>query len=221
VKTKSVNQIVNDLLANKGSVTNRDIAERAKVSRQAVHAQLRSLVALGELVVEGAGRSVRYRRPSATAKGTAATHFRFAREGLAEIEVWRQIESELTALSSVPPNAKSILHYAFTEILNNAIDHSRSPDVEGDFGATDDPIWFEVLDHGVGVFEHIRATLGLESREHAIEHVNMEPVRARGFNSARLLAEARHVRRQQRRSNPKRAGHRKSSTRTGLSISSS
>jgi anti-sigma regulatory factor (Ser/Thr protein kinase) len=91
--------------------------------------------------------------------------------GLSENEVFDQIVGELAALSAVQPNARSILDYACTEILNNAIDHSRSPSIEVDFVAADDPIWFEVVDRGVGIFEHIRATFGLESREHAIEQL--------------------------------------------------
>jgi anti-sigma regulatory factor (Ser/Thr protein kinase) len=78
--------------------------------------------------------------------------------GADEAEVWEQVRTDL-ALPDAP--ATKIMQYAFTELLNNAIDHSGS--------ATAVVMWwlhpavwaFEISDLGDGVFPHLQAGLGL------------------------------------------------------------
>src|SRR5262249_15060873 len=48
-----------------------------------------------------------------------------------------------------------ILHYAFTEMVNNAIDHSNARQVEVAIGSDARRVWFEVKDDGVGIFRHL------------------------------------------------------------------
>lgn len=74
----------------------------------------------GTLVSDGKGRATRYHA------GASQSNWRLAREGLSEDAVWRQVRTAMPTLSEPRyANAAAILSYAFTEMLNNAIDTSR------------------------------------------------------------------------------------------------
>jgi len=70
--------------------------------------------------------------------------------------VWNEIATQHKAIAGLPAAPRSIVHYAFTEMLNNAIEHSSSKDVEVRFDRIPGGLAFEVIDEGVGVFAHLR-----------------------------------------------------------------
>lgn len=81
-------------------------------------------------------------------------------EGLREDVVWRELAADLVQ-DRLGTEARSIVGYAFTEILNNAIDHSGAHQVAvsawvGLFEAR-----FEVWDDGRGALAHIREVFAL------------------------------------------------------------
>jgi anti-sigma regulatory factor (Ser/Thr protein kinase) len=159
--------ILRTLLEAQGSVSSGEVVRATGLSRQAVSRHLRAAVAAGELVPEGAGRSQRYRRPS-----VAATKHTFATRGLEEDQVWEGLRDALLAGGPVTPEAESSARYAFTELVNNAVDHSGSPTVEILLASTPSRLCFEVLDQGIGVFEKIREALGLEAWTAAIQELS-------------------------------------------------
>jgi hypothetical protein len=57
---RSVSEIVNQFIERGDAFSSRDIAEEARVSRQAVHKHLTVFVDAGRLVVSGKARAVRY-----------------------------------------------------------------------------------------------------------------------------------------------------------------
>ena len=57
-----VNQVIERLLASEIEISSSGIARAAGISRQAAHKQLRRLVALGLLSVDGNARACRYKR---------------------------------------------------------------------------------------------------------------------------------------------------------------
>jgi anti-sigma regulatory factor (Ser/Thr protein kinase) len=121
----------------------------------------------GLLQREGKGRGARYRRESAP-----GSRFRYPREGLAEDRVWGEVSRGVPFLERLADNALSILHYALSEIVNNAIDHSGGTFVDVAFMDPGDPVVFEVIDDGVGAFEHVRARLGLPDLMAAVQEVS-------------------------------------------------
>jgi anti-sigma regulatory factor (Ser/Thr protein kinase) len=74
-------------------------------------------------------------------------------------------------LSAAKVNVRSILAHAFTEMLNNAIDHSRGTTVRVAIQARADVIAFEVVDDGVGVFRNVRQKLGLPDDFASIQEI--------------------------------------------------
>jgi hypothetical protein len=90
--------------------------------------------------------------------------------GLAEDVVWRQVASDLDLDRDSP--AGRIVGYAFTEMLNNAIDHSGSPSATITWWTSADQWSFEVRDYGVGVYPKLREGLNLASEFEAVQELS-------------------------------------------------
>ncbi len=75
--------------------------------------------------------------------------------GLKEDEIWAKVRKGTTFLSEISENAENILYFAFTEMLNNAIDHSRSGVGYIKIWSENNKLKFIVKDNGVGVFKNV------------------------------------------------------------------
>jgi len=125
------------------------------------------MVADGLLVAEGKGRATRYKSATATFQRV------FPREGLREDEVWRNVRTAVRALSDPSAaNATVLLGVAFTEMLNNAIDHSASREVGVDFEVRGGVGRFTVTDWGVGAYENVRQSRALPSNVAALQEIS-------------------------------------------------
>jgi anti-sigma regulatory factor (Ser/Thr protein kinase)/predicted transcriptional regulator len=86
--------------------------------------------------------------------------------GLAEDKIWRN--DIVPLMIDIKENVNAICHYGFTEIFNNAIDHS-----EGTTIVVTATLWFDrillcIEDNGVGIFNKIQKECGLDDSLHAI-----------------------------------------------------
>jgi anti-sigma regulatory factor (Ser/Thr protein kinase) len=90
--------------------------------------------------------------------------------GLAEDIVWRRVREDLSLDADGP--AGRIMCYAFTEMLNNAIDHSEGETVSITWWTSPDQWTFEVKDYGVGAFPKLRAGLHLASDFEAVQELS-------------------------------------------------
>lgn len=180
-------RLLNQILIEAESVSASELAERAGVSRQAAHRLLRDRVRAGTLFVRGRARATRYYRapgggdqpvgaPSAAAPSrsegpkAARTLFsaRYPTAGLAEDAVWNAVECS-DALRGASEIVVDILHYALTELVNNAIDHAAGSSVAVTITGPPEQFVLEVIDDGIGVFEHVRAHFDLPGPLYAIE----------------------------------------------------
>lgn len=66
-------------------------------------------------------------------------------------------------------NTKSIFEYSFTEMLNNAIEHSKSKKVTIKVSLNEDTLAFDIIDAGIGVFRNIKNKKKLTSELDAIQ----------------------------------------------------
>lgn len=144
-----------------------EVAVSVGVSRQAAHRHLAALTAEGRLRAEGKGRSVRYRNA-----GSLPFTRRYPRAVIAEDRVWQELSSAYPAIGGLPPDARSIFNYAFTEMLNNAIEHSASKDVDVHFEDVRGGLAFEIVDRGRGVFANLRKQLRLGSEMEALQELS-------------------------------------------------
>lgn len=138
-------------------------------SRQYISSVLRSLVQSGELVRAGTGEFVYY-----ALAGKASVLFTTIRKKLintnvSEDRVYQDIENKSPIIKNLPENISSILFYAFTEMLNNAIDHSGSKNIEVELTNKDGVLEFIVEDFGIGVFRKVMKKKKLQSEIDAIQ----------------------------------------------------
>lgn len=167
VAESRVEQVARRLLLKKGSFSSGDLARAARISRQAVHRHIRAMLDAGTISLRGAGRSARYFPPARTFRR------RLLRDGLAESDVWEEIRKAVPDLGERRvANAKAVLAYAFTEMLNNAIDHSGSREVEVSFEIVDQLAKFTVADDGIGVYENVRSKFKLGSVIAALQEIS-------------------------------------------------
>jgi hypothetical protein len=121
------------------------------------------MVREGLIDAEGTTRARVYRIRTLT---EAARNY--PREGLQEDLVWRELVAPVVA--RFPVNVRDIWHYAATEMINNAIDHSGAPKVQ--VSVRKNALYTEVIvaDEGEGIFLKIQRALKLhDSREAILE----------------------------------------------------
>ncbi|KAF0240310.1 MAG: ArsR family transcriptional [Planctomycetota bacterium] len=104
--------------------------------------------------------------------GRSGATLSYTRKGLEEDRVWAEAQERVPFLRGIPENTGRILRYALTEMVNNAIDHSRSGRIEVVFPPPSPDLSFEVVDRGVGIFDHVRRRLRLPSRLAALGEVS-------------------------------------------------
>ncbi|HEY3713291.1 MAG TPA: DUF4325 domain-containing protein [Jatrophihabitantaceae bacterium] len=73
--------------------------------------------------------------------------------------MWQEVNDVLDVDEGSP--AGTVLRYSITEMLNNAIDHSRGSSVEVTMWASEDALTFRITDDGEGAFAHLRRGLNL------------------------------------------------------------
>lgn len=91
--------------------------------------------------------------------------------GLHEDEVWKMVKKRREFWMDVPERAENILYFGFTEMLNNAIDHSKSGIGHIRVERGDGVLRFVVRDRGVGVFRNVMTKRGLNTEVEAIQEL--------------------------------------------------
>jgi anti-sigma regulatory factor (Ser/Thr protein kinase) len=139
-----------------------NVVKRYKISRQAANGHIKALVEQGLLLPEGQTRTRTYKLAT-----TAAVEFHYSlSDSLAEDVVWRNdIAPFLAGLSS---NVMEIWNYAFTEMFNNAIDHSVGSFIDVTIAKSAIDTEMQVRDDGIGIFRKIREAFQLPDEKQAI-----------------------------------------------------
>jgi anti-sigma regulatory factor (Ser/Thr protein kinase) len=87
-------------------------------------------------------------------------------QNLAEDLVWRDDVSKV--IGDMPENVLAIWHYGFTEMFNNALDHSAGTTAYLAIRRNAVDTEMVMHDNGVVIFKKIRTQLGLLDERHAI-----------------------------------------------------
>jgi anti-sigma regulatory factor (Ser/Thr protein kinase) len=160
--SKEIIDFIIDNVDNYPTTINHITSQKFGVSRQSIQRYLSSLVSNNSLKAEGNTKSRRYILQPILEKQFV---FSISPE-LKEDNYWRQ--NILPLLKDFKPNVLEICNYGFTEILNNAIEHS-----EGNSG------WVAIImylnkaemiikDDGIGIFKKITRDLHLDDERHAV-----------------------------------------------------
>lgn len=161
------------LIEEKGKMTSREITETIGVSRQYVNLVISELVAEEKVVKVGSTRYAFYVSKAYMAEHPEATpnifKKRYANQGLEEHKVFLEIEDKLPRLKELPENVRSIFTFAFSEMFNNAIEHSGSKIISVEVTMRGNFLSFIVSDAGIGAFRNIMKKRNLKSEIEAIQ----------------------------------------------------
>lgn len=157
-------EVIERLFSARTHVTSPEVAAAAGVSRQTAYNWLSRMTADGALIRDGNKRSTRYRLNAARATT-------YPLEDLTEHEVWgkerialRQFELDIEEM----PTFRDALNFAFTEMVNNAIDHSKGKELRVRWFLNEKMLAFEIEDDGIGAFESLRESRGLKDDFEAV-----------------------------------------------------
>ena len=157
------------ILKERGSVSSTEFAAILGISRQAAHKQLKGLRLQGKVIKVGGTRGSTYHLADGPG-GSAPARFikRYEVSSLQEDRVFEEVALLLNLRNELSPSSFEIIHYSFTELLNNVVDHSASEycSVHWTLGPYD--IQFQVRDFGIGLFHSIEKKFNLESETDAL-----------------------------------------------------
>jgi excisionase family DNA binding protein len=91
--------------------------------------------------------------------------------GLEEDRVWDRVDAQAPPRHATE-QAVQIARYAFTELVNNAIDHSGGTKVSIRWEARADKLRAEIGDDGIGAFERIRIARALPDHRSALAELS-------------------------------------------------
>jgi anti-sigma regulatory factor (Ser/Thr protein kinase) len=134
--------------------------ERFSLSRPAVLHYIKQAIADGLLIADGTTRARRY-----SLKNTLELNI--------DIDLFPDIEDAVWKYRvfphlKLPANVLGICEYGFTEMLNNAIDHSQTKEGNIIVRQNYTGIEFFIIDRGIGIFEKIQKARNLESPQEAL-----------------------------------------------------
>ena len=165
-----IRQQILKFIKSRKSATSSDVTAFLHISRQYAARLLGDLAKTKQVVKIGSTRGARYAlQQFADELGEHKNKRRFRTKGLEEHEVLEEMVERFAAFRSAPENVQSIMRYAFSEILNNAIEHSKSPNIEVELMADGPVLRFIVNDFGIGVFRNVMRQRGLASPFEAMQ----------------------------------------------------
>ena len=137
------------------------VTDEFDISRQAVNVHIKRLVEQKSIIAEGNTRNRKYHLHPLVEDTKS-----FELSGLEEDRVWRDFVAP--NLGALPDNIIDIWHYGFTEMLNNAIDHSQGQ--HAIITIVRNPVYTEIIitDNGLGIFSRICKILKLNDERHAV-----------------------------------------------------
>lgn len=151
--------ILNHLAAN-GAVKTADIVAKTGFSRAYVNRFLTELKREGVVVQLGRANQARYVRARKdiiehAQKKLRAKIITLTGKTIDEAAVLARLKQETGIFMGMSENVRHIVDYAFTEMLNNALEHARSKHIRVSMRRTASAAVFEVRDLGIGVFNNV------------------------------------------------------------------
>jgi anti-sigma regulatory factor (Ser/Thr protein kinase) len=153
--------ILRNVQANPGRISKLAI-DKFHISRQAVNQHLTKLVSQGALRVTGKTRAKVYE----LAPMVEWSQTYLLRDRPAEDVVWRDDVQPM--LRNLPDNVQEVWAHGFTEMFNNARDHSEGSSIHVSVKMSAVTTEMMVMDDGVGIFRKIQTAMHLLDERHAI-----------------------------------------------------
>lgn len=155
---------------SKEGVTANSLERDLGYSRQYIVRLLARMISKGEIHKQGKTRAAKYYFGK---KREEVDHLELVKErqGLSESVVFDEIRKRMQLDDKLNKNCLTIFDYAFTEMLNNAIDHSQSKKVWINVDIDHADITFIIKDLGIGAIENIKQGFEISDDFLALEHL--------------------------------------------------
>ena len=170
----NIEKIILNKINKNGFTTAADVVHETGFSRAYINRFFKELRDEGKIILIGKSNRARYiiadkEKLISEKKRILSFRSKIKNENLTEDTILDSIKRNTGIFIGLNENIGSILNYSFTEILNNAIEHSESDNIEIRFIREKDTIRFEVLDHGIGIFNNIMQKRNLKNELEAIQ----------------------------------------------------
>lgn len=148
-----------------------EIVKETGLSRAYIHRFFKELQNEGKIVLIGRTNQARYALAKQSNLSKKPLSFRrtLLNKDLFEDLVLGDIKRETAIFHKLKNNVADTLDYAFTEMLNNAIEHSKSKKILIQIEKTNKTVKFTVTDWGIGIYHDIKRKFKLRSTLEAIE----------------------------------------------------
>jgi len=166
---ESTRDLILHQIQTEGSVSARDIQEATGLSRQAVNYHIRHLREEGMIEKTGTTRAARYVLAGEGAPPGQRISRVLSNRNLEEHQVFADASTALNLNNTLNTAAFRIVQYSFSELLNNAIEHSGSQKIHIQLEVGPYDLHFRIVDNGVGIFEHIKRHNNLHSEAEALQ----------------------------------------------------
>lgn len=167
-KSQLVKKFILDNIENHADNIAALLSEEFGFTRQGSNFYLSKEVKAGTLFKIGNTRSTKYFL-------SGGDHIEFKiniTKNLSEDTVWSKYIKPMVL--QYPSNIREICFYGFTEIFNNAIDHSSGTSIYVTVSKDkkNNKLDIRIMDNGIGIFKKIKSALGLESIRESILHLS-------------------------------------------------
>ncbi|MDD4351594.1 MAG: DUF4325 domain-containing protein [Candidatus Gracilibacteria bacterium] len=161
-------------LRKQGELRVAEIVKRTGFSRAYVNRFFQQLAKEGLIALLGKARQSRYVEANPKNLSRVKKELRIFQESvkrktLSEDICFNRIKESTGVLQDLKKNVHAICYFAFTEMLNNALDHSDSDKIDVFAKRSADRIYFRIRDYGVGIFHNIMAKKKLQNELEAIQ----------------------------------------------------
>lgn len=170
----NIKDLILKRLKTKKEITSADIIRATGFSREYIGRFFRLLQKEGTITLVGKANQARYvmARPgriNAARRQIVKKRLVLRNKGLREDAVLERLKQETGIWFGLSAHVAAILDFGFTEMLNNAIEHSGSAAITVEIERQAERVVFEVIDSGVGIFNNIMRKRKLGSESEAIE----------------------------------------------------
>ena len=167
-------RIIMKALKKKQKIKASDIVITTGFSKAYVNRFFQELRDEGRIVLIGKANRAHYVLASETAilrakNNILDTTLNLQNRDLHEDRVLAEIKKKTGIFNDVQKSISDILDYAFSEMLNNAIEHSSSKTIKAMMEKDENNVTFSVLDRGVGIFNNIIKKKNLKNVMEAIQ----------------------------------------------------
>lgn len=171
-----IKELIIAKIKEKGKIKSKEIVVQTRFSRAYVNRFFQELKNEGKIIELGRTKGAIY----VLADGEAITKVKkniiefnetFVNKELNEDFILNKIKKQTGIFFDLTRNIIDIVDFAFVEMLNNAIEHSRSKDIMVKMETNADDINFWIIDNGVGVFNSVKKKFSISDDLFAIEHL--------------------------------------------------